>query len=69
MISGRRHFLLACALSFASACLHTRGKPGPQAGERVPELSLPGDDGKRYSLHELLETRQPVVLVFYRGHW
>jgi peroxiredoxin len=32
-------------------------------------LSLPGDDGKVYSLHETLQGNKPVVLVFYRGHW
>ena len=64
-----RHLLLSALLFASSACLHTRSDDRPRVGENVRELSLPGDDGKTYSLRETVATHDAVVLVFYRGHW
>ena len=69
MISGRRSFLSVTMGLLLASCLRTRGTAGPREGEKVPELSLPGDDGWTYSLHKILEGQKPVVLVFYRGFW
>jgi cytochrome oxidase Cu insertion factor (SCO1/SenC/PrrC family) len=49
----------------------TRFEPDPQAlpGERAPNFELVDQHGGRSELAALLAGGQPVVLVFYRGHW
>lgn len=37
----------------------------PQPGERAPALSLPGTDGRRYSLEDAL-ARGPALLTFFQ---
>jgi hypothetical protein len=47
----------------------------PQAGQRVPDFTLPGSDGHLVSLSQLLSGSnagappKAVLLVFYRGYW
>ena len=39
-----------------------------KVGDRVPDVTLPDEDGRPVSLASLL-ARGPVVLSFYRGRW
>jgi cytochrome oxidase Cu insertion factor (SCO1/SenC/PrrC family) len=39
-----------------------------KVGDRAPDFSLPGSDGKTHSLAEL-RGKQPLVLVIFRGVW
>jgi len=40
----------------------------PLAGQKAPDFTLPGDDGKKVSLKELLK-KGPVMVYFYKGDW
>ncbi|MGH9864423.1 MAG: hypothetical protein ACRD4H_03305 [Candidatus Acidiferrales bacterium] len=40
----------------------------PKTGEIAPEFELPDSTGTSRRLSELV-SREPMVLVFYRGHW
>ena len=40
----------------------------PRVGEKVPEFSLPNQNGKSVALTDLLSP-EGAVLIFYRGHW
>lgn len=66
----------SAALSFVLALAGTtlgcaRFEPGTQAqaGERAPNFDLVDQQGGRSELATLLAGGQPLVLVFYRGHW
>jgi hypothetical protein len=39
-----------------------------KVGDKVPNVTLPDEDGRPVSLASLL-ARGPVVLSFYRGRW
>ena len=39
-----------------------------KVGDKIPDFTLPTDDGRMVSLREEL-TRGPVVLSFFRGRW
>ncbi len=39
----------------------------PKVGERPPDFTLSGLDGRKVTLSEA--KGRPVVLAFYRGHW
>jgi peroxiredoxin len=39
----------------------------PKVGDRAPQFSLPGFDGRTVSLKEY--SGKKLVLVFYRGYW
>jgi hypothetical protein len=44
-------------------------RSGPEIGEKVPDFSLPDQDGKSWSLAELMG-RNGALLVFTRSaHW
>jgi peroxiredoxin len=45
-----------------------RGEVGPKVGDRLPEFSLPDQDGTLVSLSSLLRTG-PAVVSINRGHW
>jgi len=38
-------------------------------GQRAPDFSLAGVDGKAVTLSQLLEGKRAVLLIFYRGYW
>jgi AhpC/TSA family len=40
----------------------------PRIGEKVPEFSLPDQNGKQIALADLLSPHG-AVLIFYRGYW
>ena len=40
----------------------------PRIGEKAPEFSLPGQNGKQVTLSDLLSPNG-AVLIFYRGYW
>ncbi|WP_146140710.1 redoxin domain-containing protein [Haliangium sp. UPWRP_2] len=40
----------------------------PQLGQIAPDFVLPDSTGAMRRLSELV-TEQPVVLIFFRGHW
>ena len=44
------------------------GGSAPDVGEKMPDFTMPDQDGKLISLESLLETGA-AVLVFHRGHW
>jgi peroxiredoxin len=44
------------------------GEGSPKVGERMPDFTLPDENGKLVSLGEIL-AQGPAVLSFYRGHW
>jgi AhpC/TSA family len=41
----------------------------PRVGQRAPEFTLPDQDGKDVSLHDLVSGSKAVALIFYRGFW
>ncbi len=41
----------------------------PQVGQKVPDFSLPDQEGKQTTLADLLRDRRALLLIFYRGHW
>jgi hypothetical protein len=41
-------------------------KTGPKIGEKVPDFRLPGQDGKEFSLHDLMGPKG-LLLVFSRS--
>jgi peroxiredoxin len=45
-----------------------RDAVGPQIGQRLPEFSLPDQNGQLVALSALLRTG-PAVISFNRGHW
>lgn len=65
----------ACFVQPAGAQSRIAESPNaPKVGEKAPEFTLPGTDGKPVSLAELLKPDTPgnrpwVLLVFYRGYW
>lgn len=44
------------------------GANAPQVGERMPEFTMPDQDGRLVGLDKLLADG-PLVLAFHRGHW
>lgn len=44
------------------------GKLAKQVGERAPQITLPGVDGKPFDVATLL-AKGPVIVTFYRGGW
>lgn len=44
------------------------GKLAKQVGERAPQITLPGGDGKPFDVATLL-AKGPVIVTFYRGGW
>ena len=61
---------IIAAMKKATADLVATGQAGRalKVGDRTPEFSLPGPDGKDVSSRELL-ARGPLVITFYRGVW
>lgn len=51
----------------ASSAYPIRATP-PQPGEIAPDFELPDSTGAPQRLSELCAAN-PLVLVFYRGHW
>lgn len=41
----------------------------PRVGQRAPDFTLTGADGKLTTLSQLLQSNRAVLLVFYRGYW
>ena len=41
----------------------------PRVGEKVPDFSLPDQNGNAVALSDLLASGRGTVLIFYRGHW
>jgi hypothetical protein len=41
----------------------------PRIGQKVPEFTLPDQDGKPVALAELLPASKATLLIFYRGYW
>ncbi len=41
----------------------------PRVGEKAPPFTLPDQNGKPVSLHDLLSGSRAVALIFYRGFW
>jgi peroxiredoxin len=58
------------AMKKATADLVATGQAGRalQVGDRAPDFTLPGPDGKDVSSRDLL-ARGPLVITFYRGVW
>jgi peroxiredoxin len=44
------------------------GGSAPEVGEKMPEFTMPDQDGRLVSLESVIEAG-PAVLVFHRGHW
>ena len=44
------------------------GEGAPKVGDRMPDFTMPDQDGKLVGLQEIL-SRGPAVLAFHRGHW
>lgn len=44
------------------------GENAPRPGEPMPDFMLPDQNGRLYSLAELLNAG-PAVIAFHRGHW
>jgi peroxiredoxin len=44
------------------------GDGAPKVGERMPDFTMPDQDGRLIGLSEIL-ARGPAVLAFHRGHW
>lgn len=66
---------LSCALAvFAAAAADRQAGPGAKretpvgVGDLAPDFTLEDQDGRSHSL-SAQRGKQPVVLVFYRGHW
>ncbi|MBM3948254.1 MAG: hypothetical protein FJ312_03250 [SAR202 cluster bacterium] len=55
--------LLAVVVPFVLAC----GEDAAPQAEKAPAFSLVSSEGAEVSLDNLLEGRDAVVLVFYRG--
>jgi peroxiredoxin len=55
--------------SFVSSCLLALVAFGstPKIGDRAPQFSLPGSDGRTVALKDYAGKK--LVLVFYRGYW
>jgi hypothetical protein len=41
----------------------------PRVGETAPDFALRNEDGIPVTLAQLLDSRNAVVLIFYRGFW
>jgi hypothetical protein len=41
----------------------------PRVGQKVPDFTLPDQDGKPFALAELLPASRATLLIFYRGYW
>ena len=63
--------LLVISLTGYAACswwnLETRSPPVTDT-QSAPDFSLTDQDGKRVTLSKL-HANNPVVVIFYRGHW
>jgi hypothetical protein len=77
---GRVSGPVLAVLSLAIFCLFAYGiifaarnlPPAAAAlrtGQRAPDFTLAGADGKPVSLSELLTGKRAVLLIFYRGYW
>jgi peroxiredoxin Q/BCP len=40
----------------------------PKIGDRAPQFSLPGADGRTVALKDYAGKKK-VIIVFYRGYW
>lgn len=61
--------LVAAALLLAGVAAHAQIRSKPVGvGEIAPDFTLAGQDGRSHTL-SAQRGKQPVVLVFYRGHW
>ena len=60
-------FLICAALAAGSAFGQAREKP-VGVGEVAPDFTLVDHNGQKRSL-AAERGKQPVVLIFYRGHW
>ncbi len=61
---------ILAAMKQATADLVATGQAGRAltVGDRAPDFTLPGPDGKEVSSRDLL-ARGPLVITFYRGVW
>jgi Peroxiredoxin len=41
----------------------------PRVGQKAPNFTLPGQDGKDVALGDLVSKSKAVALIFYRGFW
>lgn len=68
--AGRAPAHVIAAMEKATADLVATGQAerALKAGDRAPDFTLPGPDGKDVASHDLL-ARGPLVITFYRGVW
>jgi hypothetical protein len=62
-------FGLFCAGAFYFARNIPRAETAPRVGQRAPEFTLTGLDGKPVTLSQLRQGNRYVLLIFYRGYW
>jgi hypothetical protein len=61
-------FIAVCSFAPGGAAqAQPRAKP-VGVGEMAPDFSLNDQNGRRHTL-SAQRGKQPVVLIFYRGHW
>ena len=62
-------FLLTACMLVTGGVAHGQGREKPVGvGEVAPDFTLVDQNGQKHSL-SAERGKQPVVLVFYRGHW
>ncbi|MBZ5618465.1 MAG: redoxin domain-containing protein [Acidobacteriia bacterium] len=65
--------LLIFGLFCYGALYETRNIPSAESalrvGQRAPDFSLAGVDGKPVTLSQLRQGKRFVLLIFYRGYW
>jgi hypothetical protein len=61
--------LVVCGLFCYGIFYTARDINALRVGQRAPEFSLAGADGKVVTLSELLQGKRAILLIFYRGYW
>jgi len=60
-----RRWLCSAATLVVALCAAAAAHAGPAVGEKAPAFSLPGSDGRTYTLEGLLAEHGGVVLAWF----
>ncbi|RMF40226.1 MAG: hypothetical protein D6753_12115 [Planctomycetota bacterium] len=66
---GLSSILAYCAVAGVIGGVSARGAEPLKVGDRAPDFSVTGIDGKQFSLSDKLKSGKHLVLIFSRAHW